>query len=164
MKHTLEQLQKVFRVDTTTGKVYWLVRRPKHGGWTQTGDLAGYIPNENCGRTAGRAMLRYEGQTYQISRLVWLFATGAWPTQMIDHIDKDPTNDAFSNLRDVSNKENLQNVTRKPFYGIYFDNRKNCFCIELRHNGTRHKRQGWRTPEAAVPYRDKLLAELTCKY
>lgn len=38
--------------------------------------------------------------------------TGTWPAGDVDHIDGDPRNDAFCNLRDVSTAGNIQNQKR----------------------------------------------------
>ena len=36
--------------------------------------------------------------------------TGGWPNQTIDHIDGDPTNNKWDNLRDVSQQTNNRNI------------------------------------------------------
>ena len=38
--------------------------------------------------------------------------TGGWPNQTIDHIDGDPTNNKWDNLRDVSQQTNNRNLHR----------------------------------------------------
>ena len=45
-------------------------------------------------------------------RAAWVLQTGDWPTGSIDHIDGDGSNNKFSNLRDVSHKENNRNARR----------------------------------------------------
>lgn len=46
---------------------------------------------------------------YKYHRIVWLWVTGKWPRGNIDHIDKDAMNNRWSNLRDVTHKENMSN-------------------------------------------------------
>ena len=55
--------------------------------------------------------IRMDGKEYAASRLAWLYMTGSWPTEHIDHIDHDTTNNRFANLREVSHAENQKNKT-----------------------------------------------------
>ena len=57
-----------------------------------------------------------QGKTYLVHRLIWLYQTGAWPTQNTDHIDGCKTNNRWSNLRDVSQWDNLRGA-RNPKAG-----------------------------------------------
>lgn len=70
------------RYDAATGKFY---RRGKEAGWTD--------PN-------GYRLLRIKQKhLVRVHHLVWLIHTGEWPTSEIDHIDNDPSNNEFGNLR-----------------------------------------------------------------
>jgi hypothetical protein len=51
----------------------------------------------------------YKGHYYKAHRLAWYYMTGAWPTKQIDHKDENKANNAFTNLRDVSQTINLYN-------------------------------------------------------
>lgn len=57
----------------------------------------------------GRIEVSVDGKVYLAHRLAWLYMTGAWPKNQIDHKDGDPSNNAFDNLRDVTGTENMQN-------------------------------------------------------
>lgn len=60
------------------------------------------------GYRAGRLL----GQFCYVHRLVWLVETEEWPTRTIDHLDGNPLNNLFSNLRDVSQSKNLSNARK----------------------------------------------------
>lgn len=49
------------------------------------------------------------GKRYPAHRIAWLIVTGAHPSGDIDHINGNPADNRFINLRDVSHCENLKN-------------------------------------------------------
>lgn len=79
--------------------------------------------------------------SYLAHRLAWLYMTGEMPDDVIDHIDGNPSNNAFHNLRKVSQKLNVQNVkTHKSnsihkCLGVSFHNRDKLWRARLYANG-----------------------------
>jgi hypothetical protein len=59
-------------------------------------------------RGGGRKYIQFQGRSYSAARLAWFWMTGNWPERDIDHIDKDSLNDKWSNLRELTHKENCQ--------------------------------------------------------
>ena len=55
------------------------------------------------------ALIRLNGRWYAEHRLIWLFMTGAWPKNEIDHINGDPTDNRFENLREATHAQNQRN-------------------------------------------------------
>lgn len=100
---TLEQVRELLDYDPNTGLLTW---RKTRTGTARSGTVAG-TPNLH-----GYVVVRIYKRHYQAHRLAWLLSTGAWPTQMIDHIDGIRTNNRISNLRDVSRTTNLENRHR----------------------------------------------------
>lgn len=49
------------------------------------------------------------GKYYQAHRLAWLFITGKWPKEFIDHINGNCEDNRFVNLREADRKINNQN-------------------------------------------------------
>jgi len=75
-------------------------------------------PNQHIGQVVGNTNAAgYRrigiGRTlYGAHRLAFLYMTGAWPTGEVDHINGDPSDNRFANLRDVPKALNQQNLQR----------------------------------------------------
>ena len=57
--------------------------------------------------------------------VVWFFEYGEWPTSCMDHIDGVKTNNHYTNLRLVTNRENTQayyksQKSSSPYQGVYW--------------------------------------------
>lgn len=100
---TAERLRDLVHYNPDTGVFTRLQVTGKIG---KVGDVAGsMIPN-------GRIEFSVDSKRYLAHRLAWLYMTGNWPKREIDHIDGDPTNNRFANLRDVPRHINAQNVRK----------------------------------------------------
>jgi hypothetical protein len=49
------------------------------------------------------------GKTFSAHRVIWAWMTGRWPAQEIDHINGNPSDNRWVNLRAVTHQENCQN-------------------------------------------------------
>lgn len=69
-----------------------------------------------CKTTNGYTAISLRGYAYTAHRLAWLYMTGAWPENDIDHIDGVRSNNQYRNLRDVKKSTNAQNRRRQSVY------------------------------------------------
>lgn len=46
---------------------------------------------------------------HYVHRLAWLYMTGLWPVNDLDHINGDSSDNRFSNLREATTAQNIQN-------------------------------------------------------
>lgn len=104
---------------------------PETGGITKRGKT------DWCQQKRGYMLVSIGGVQHKAHRLAWFYMTGSWPKNHIDHIDGDPTNNRWSNLRDVTRSQNLRNQhrTKRPDCGVY--KRKNRWIVSLTENGIR---------------------------
>ena len=96
----LQRVQELLVYDSETGKLYW--RQPV-ARWIKPGDEAGtYIK--------GAVDVAVDRISYRAHRLIWLLQTGEDPGQwLIDHIDGNPHNNLFANLRLATSTQNQCN-------------------------------------------------------
>jgi hypothetical protein len=90
----LPRVLSVLSYNSTTGAFTWL----------QSGKPAGHK------RADGYLQIRIDGLLLYGQRVAWAFVNGAWPEKVIDHIDGNPANNSYANLREVTQMTNRQNM------------------------------------------------------
>lgn len=105
---TQELLKSLIAYKPDTGELVWLVDRNGRGGKVKPGVLAGGIDKK------GYVTLVINHKRYAGHRLAWLWMTGAWPEGSIDHKDRNPANNKWSNLRQATHRQNMMNRMQKP--------------------------------------------------
>lgn len=100
---TSDRLRELLRYNPETGMFLWIVTRGKN---RIGGKEAGALNNER------RRVIRVDYRMYYAHRLAWLYVTGKWPERAIDHIDGDPSNNRWSNLRAATLAQNAWNMAR----------------------------------------------------
>lgn len=101
-KLTAERLRELLNYDPETGVFTFRVHRSQNA---TAGQVAGWR------RPNGYVQVTVDGVHYKAHRLAWLYMTGAWPELDIDHINRTRDDNRWSNLRQLSRGENLQNAS-----------------------------------------------------
>lgn len=108
-----------------------------------------------------------EGQKreYRAHRIIWLMMTGEWPPEEIDHIDHDPSNNRWANLRLASSSQNEINrgVPRNNtsgFKGVFFHAKQRRYSAYIKFHGKREHIGMFDTAEEAHAARRAREKEL----
>ena len=119
---TREKLKELMHYNPETGQFIWLVNRNSYGGKVIIGAVAGDRDHH------GYYRIGVDGGRYRLHRLAWLYQTGCWPAEHIDHINGIKDDNRFCNLREANRCENLSNRGKNKnntsgYKGVWF-NRK----------------------------------------
>jgi hypothetical protein len=82
------------------------------------------------------------GVNYKGHRLAWLYMTGCWPLDEVDHVNQEKSDDRWINLRAVTHKQNAQNTpvhrhSKTQVKGVHFDARRKRYHAYIDHAGKR---------------------------
>jgi hypothetical protein len=101
---TAERLKELLSYDPETGLWTWIVDR---GPRAHAGNIA------RSKTSQGYSRIKIDGLDYSSAPLAFLYMTGKWQTDQVDHIDRDRGNNRWANLRLVtSSKNNANRSTR----------------------------------------------------
>lgn len=129
-KLTAERLQELVHYDPTTGIFTHRAPRKK----IRVGEIAGTVD-----KASGYVILCIDRRHHYGHRLAFLYMTGEWPKQMVDHRDGNRANNVFDNLRDAPrliNQQNLRHATAVSSSGLLGAYRKrNKWESRIRHCG-----------------------------
>jgi len=114
-KLTATELREELHYDPDTGIFTWL----KIAKGRYVGSVAGCASGDGYRRihVGGRST----GRLYYAHRLAWLYMTGEWPSHQIDHINRDPKDNRWCNLRAATPRQNRGNrhgAQRNSWTGI----------------------------------------------
>ncbi len=106
---TQDQLKKVLHYCPETGVFTWLV---SGRGMPGKGVKAGSIRSDKSGKPYCYVRTGY--RTYSAHRLAFLYMTGEFPENEVDHKDGNGCNNVWTNLRAVTRLENRKNLRKRP--------------------------------------------------
>ena len=149
---TQNQLRELLRYDPETGLLWWM--RRKSGSRYPITVPAG-VTRKDGYRVIGLNYGRHYGH-----HLAWLYMTGEWPENEIDHINGDPSDNRWVNLRAATHAQNLANKKREKgnvsgYKGVWLEQNNKYYC-DVRANGIKVRGGPFLTAEAAFALREAI--------
>lgn len=144
MDLTCEELRRIIFYEPQTDCFTWRVATARR---VKVGEPAG-------GKSEGYMFIRIHGRLYRSHRLAWLYMTGQWPKNLIDHINGIGDDNRFVNLREATNAENQRNRKKKKdntsgFKGVCFVKSKRLWMASIRAQRKSINLGYFRAPEDA---------------
>lgn len=154
---TTERLKVLLHYNPETGVFTW---RQQQGSRAVAGSVAGSASKN------GRIEIGVDGTNHLAHRLAWLYMTGEWPADEIDHEDLDPSNNRWGNLRSATHLENSYNKrvrtqSKTGIKGVHFFKRTGKWTARIKSDGGSSRHLGYfdTAEEAAASYAE-AAAEL----
>jgi hypothetical protein len=141
-------LKELLHYDPDTGVFKWLVKRKGIRDYDNAGSINNY----------GYLIIVIDGVKYKGHRLAWLFMHGECPEE-IDHIDRNKSNNVFSNLRACTHSQNMANQDAENVY-----QHRDKFLASVKHNGKMVYGGTHDTYEEAKAVATRLKQELFGEY
>ena len=127
---TQEELKKQLEYDPFTGVFKHLISNCRN----TKGEIAG------VSKTEGYLELSISCKKYYLHRLAWLYMTGEWPKNKVDHINRIREDNRWENLRLADDAQNSHNCSisknsKSGYKGVfpYRDGKKWISQITVRH-------------------------------
>lgn len=154
----LELLLKELETFATYSEQYrgFVVTKQTHYKRPEVGKPLGYFHSD------GYIETKIKGKSYLLHHLVWLWHYGEFPTDQIDHINQEKTDNRISNLRVVSNTINsrnkkLNNRNTSGFTGIHQNKTTGVWIARIEVDGKRIQLGQSYNKEVAIRYRQKYI-------
>lgn len=150
-KLTTKRLRQLLDYKPETGV---FTHRLSHNG-VNAGSIAGTVG------TGGYRRISVDGKLYTAGRLAYLWMTGEWPPEEVDHINRIRDDNCWQNLRAVSSSQNKRNqkLSRQNDLPTGVHPKGNKFQAQISIVGRNRYLGSFLTPEdAAVAYESALQA------
>jgi len=149
-----QQLKELLHYDPETGIFTWRVSR----GSAKVGKQAGYL------NAHGYIVIRVFDRILRASRLAYLYMTGEWPKELIDHANMVRNDNRWLNLRPATRGQNkfnegMQSNNKSGYKGVSWHKVTKKWRVQGQLNKKNHHLGLFDTPELAAAARDAFAKE-----
>lgn len=142
---TQTELKELLTYNTDTGLFTWnALTNPR----MRSNGVAGYT------RSNGYVLLKLKGRQHLAHRLAWLYVHGHFPDGLLDHIDRDPSNNRIANLRIATSVQNggnraINRTNTSGYRGVSYNTAARKFYAFMNTDNKNTYLGSFDTPEAA---------------
>lgn len=102
---------------------------------------AGHVQKPN--KFHGYVFIEIDGEKYRAHRLAWFYVHGRWPSDQLDHRDRNKAHNWISNLREATDGQNRQNMSMRSdngsgHTGVSWDKGRNKWMAQIKVDGRQH--------------------------
>lgn len=158
-----EKLKNLLDYDPETGFFTWKVNGR---GIIKAGLRAGTLQVCKEGRCGPRRYIMVSGYRYLEHRLAFMWMTGRWPADVVDHKNGDSSDNSWANLREATKCQNQKNRrvsknNKTGFKGVIRQTycKKSPYKAVLGHNGVLIHLGSFATAEEAAEAYAKAMLE-----
>lgn len=113
----------------------------------------------------GYRKISINGKQYYAHRLAWLYMTGKWPLDQIDHVNEIRDDNRFENLREANNAQNNQRSkarsdSKTKVLGVFWHKKAKKYVAQIRNLNQTIYLGLYETIEMASSARKKAELEL----
>ena len=143
-------IRELFDYDKDHGRLIWKARKPDSFAASSEAERKRICAIWNAKFSGKFAMSETNGNGYlrgsifnkkvYLHRCVWAWHHGAWPVNVIDHVNGNRSDNRIENLRDVSRSQNCHNKptpanNKSGFKGVSWDNGRKKWLAQIRVEG-----------------------------
>jgi hypothetical protein len=129
---THARVRELLNYNPKTGRFTWRVDRPGRQA-RKAGSIAGTLTK------TGYRQICIDRRLYRSAPLAFFWMSGRWPKRHMDHINVNPSDDRWSNLREANESQNGANMRpqRKktvPLKGVRWDKSRGRYITSIKIN------------------------------
>jgi hypothetical protein len=107
---------------------------------TGKGAAKGAVTKGCVDKSTGYRKICIQGKQLYAHRVAWLYMTGQWPEDQIDHKNMDRADNKFDNLRQANNAENNQRSraradSKTKVLGVCWHKKAEKYVAQIKHQG-----------------------------
>lgn len=130
-------LHECLRYAPVTGLLFWKLRPREH---FDSRRICTWWNKRYAGKQAfvtvnnsGYFFAAVDNRKYLAHRVIWKLMTGEDPVEIVDHVDRNPLNNCWANLRCATKSQN--NINRNKKAGVHFDKSRGNWQAYTKRNG-----------------------------